>query len=214
MWKKKRLIAAMLVIAIVMVAMLKGPLSDLPAVMNIVKTEDADIVPAGAPVNSNEGTTCTYQITADGTLKIGNGKIVLTKPYSYSEATKDFDWLNHREDIKKIETDSGFVVPQKCSYMFCGCSGLKDLTPIKGWNTGNVTDMSRMFGGCSGLTSLTGLENWNTGNVTDMEFMFWGCSGLTSLTGLRDWNTGNVTNMEFMFYGCSGLTDLTPITGK
>ena len=54
------------------------------------------------------------------------------------------------------------------SYMFCGCSSLKELN-LNNFNTNNVTNMYGMFWGCSSLKELN-LNNFNTNNVTDMNY--------------------------------------------
>ena len=61
--------------------------------------------------------------------------------------------------------------------------------------------MSYMFSGCSSLKELN-LSNFNTNNVINMYGMFKGCSSLKELN-ISNFNTNNVTNMEGMFYGCS-----------
>ena len=48
------------------------------------------------------------------------------------------------------------------SFMFCGCSSLKELN-LNNFNTNNVINMRRMFGGCSSLKELN-LNNFNTNN--------------------------------------------------
>ena len=52
------------------------------------------------------------------------------------------------------------------SYMFCGCSSLKELN-LSNFNTNNVNNMSGMFSGCSSLEELN-LSNFNTNNVINM----------------------------------------------
>ena len=59
------------------------------------------------------------------------------------------------------------------SYMFAGCSSLKQIN-LNNFNTNNVTNMSSMFDGCSSLKKLN-LTNFNTSNVTDMRWMFSEC---------------------------------------
>ena len=59
------------------------------------------------------------------------------------------------------------------SYMFYGCSSLKELN-LSNFNTNNVTDMESMFSRCSSLKELN-LSNFNTNNVTVMKSMFFGC---------------------------------------
>ena len=99
-----------------------------------------------------------------------------------------------------------------CRHMFMGWASnnlvLNRLEVIdfgEGFNTGNVTDMSRMFELCNTLTSLD-LSVFNTENVTNMSNMFSGMS-LRNLD-LSCFNTENVTNMFGMFWGCENLTSL------
>ena len=61
--------------------------------------------------------------------------------------------------------------------------------------------MSYMFYGCSSLKELF-LTNFNTNKVTNMEGMFFDCSSLKELN-LSNFNTNNVTNMKRMFTRCS-----------
>ena len=59
--------------------------------------------------------------------------------------------------------------------------------------------MSYMFNGCSSLKELN-LSNFNTNNVTDMRYMFKGCSSLKELN-LSNFNTENVASIKNMFIG-------------
>ena len=61
--------------------------------------------------------------------------------------------------------------------------------------------MSYMFSGCSSLKELN-INNFNTINVNNMEGMFYGCSVLNELN-LYNFNTNNAIFMRRMFYGCS-----------
>ena len=63
------------------------------------------------------------------------------------------------------------------SYMFSGCSSLKELD-LKNFNTENVTDMSYMFYGCSELKGINFGQNFNTSNVKYKNKMFDGCKKL------------------------------------
>ena len=60
------------------------------------------------------------------------------------------------------------------SYMFSGCSTLKELN-INNFNIDNVTNMSNMFNGCSSLKELN-LFNFDTNHTIDIYGMFYGCS--------------------------------------
>ena len=101
-----------------------------------------------------------------------------------------------------------------CSLMFQGrwdnvsgfLSVLRTIDFGEGFNTANVTDMSRMFWGCISLTTID-LSNFNTANMKDMGYMFMGCESMTSLD-ISNFNTANVTDMSGMFAGCTSLTSL------
>ena len=89
--------------------------------------------------------------------------------------------------------------------MFFGCFKLKNIN-LSNFDTSNVINLSGMFWGCESLTSLD-VSKFNTSNVTDMHGMFWGCKSLTSLD-VSNFNTSNVTDMSYMFRGCKSLTSL------
>ena len=94
------------------------------------------------------------------------------------------------------------------SRMFNGCSSLQSLD-LSDFDTKNLTRMSLMFNGCSSLQSLD-LSGFDTENVKNMGSMFYDCSSLQSLD-LSDFDTENVKNMCCMFYGCSSLQSLSLI---
>ena len=48
------------------------------------------------------------------------------------------------------------------------------------FNRNDINDMSYMFNGCSSLKEIN-LNNFNTENVTNMSYMFNGCSSLIEL---------------------------------
>ena len=108
--------------------------------------------------------------------------------------------------LNKIDFGNGFNTSNvtDMSRMFFGGQELKNLDLSK-FNTSNVTDMSEMFSGCW-VTSLN-LANFNTSNVTNMSGMFVCCFGLTSLD-LSSFNISKVTNMSDMFIECIKLTSL------
>ena len=91
------------------------------------------------------------------------------------------------------------------SYMFSGCASLKELN-ISNFNTNNVSDMSHMFSRCTSLKKLK-LSKFNTNNVTNMSYMFNECSSLKELN-ISKFNTNNVTNMSYMFYNCASLNKI------
>lgn len=92
------------------------------------------------------------------------------------------------------------------SKMFCGCSKLKDLSPVEDW-TIYSTDISDMFKGCTSITSLD-LSNWNMEKVENSSGLFNNCKSLNNLTGLERWNINSLTNISSMFFG-SIITDFS-----
>lgn len=123
-----------------------------------------------------------------------------------------------------------------------GTSDVVDLTPLKGWDVSNVTDLHRLFYWNKGLDTKP-LENWNVSNVTDLSYAFkdftgdysgiekWDVSGVEDFTecfgndgnngdiSLNDvdflayWNTESSQNMSYIFSGNMTLTDLSGIAG-
>ena len=57
---------------------------------------------------------------------------------------------------------------------------------LSGWNTSNITNMSKMFSECYLLTSLD-LSGFDTSKVTNMNNMFLDCKELSNLTLGTDW---------------------------
>ena len=57
------------------------------------------------------------------------------------------------------------------SYLFCGCSSLKELPDISNWNINNVNDLSSLFYKCSSLNYLPDISTWNTSNIINMSLL-------------------------------------------
>lgn len=83
-----------------------------------------------------------------------------------------------------------------------------DLTPVEGWDTHNVTDLSELLYNCYAQTSLKGLEGWDVSNVTNLDRAFLTNKSLTDISAIADWDVGNVTTMDEIFDGCAALTSL------
>ena len=107
-----------------------------------------------------------------------------------------------------------------------------DLTPLSGWNVGNVTtmycimqnvniasyeplsgwDVSKVENfrnafnqtSYSTVTSLHGLENWDVHSATNMNSMFADNASLSDASAINDWNISSVTDFGQMF-------DRTPV---
>ena len=133
-----------------------------------------------------------------------------------SENLSDYISLGRYEGFKSLKA---IVTPEisdeltRIGGMFTGCSSLVDLSPLSGWDTSKVTDMSWMFGGCSALVDLSPLSGWDISKVNSMYKMFEGCSALVDLSPLSNWDTSQVTDMSGMFEDCSGLVDLSDLSG-
>ena len=102
--------------------------------------------------------------------------------------------------------------------MFFGCCSLTELGPLKGWNVGNVTTISRMFEMCRSVSGLKPLAGWKVSSVRDMYAAFFRCEGITDLSPLAGWDVSGVKNMGSMFACCTGIGTTAPLnnwkTGK
>lgn len=90
---------------------------------------------------------------------------------------------------------------------------LDDITPLKTWDTKNVTDMSDMFYMRNQLTNLEPLANWDVSNVKNMRGMFLECSIINNASAINDWDVSNVINFKNMFGGCPSHPTFTKRAG-
>ena len=106
-------------------------------------------------------------------------------------------------DLESVDL-SGFDTSQvtDMSRMFYKCIRLKNVD-LSGFDMGNVTDMSDMFKECGNLETVD-LSSSETGQVTSMSDMFCNCNSLKTID-LSGFDTGNVSNMSLVFYGCNSL---------
>ena len=72
---------------------------------------------------------------------------------------------------------------------------------LNGWNTTNITNMSRMFAGTTYFNQPIG--SWNVSNVTTMASMFLAASSFNQPIG--SWNTSSLMNMFDMFTAASSF---------
>jgi surface protein len=86
--------------------------------------------------------------------------------------------------------------------MFYGCGSLKALD-VSGFDTHDVTDMSRMFYGCGSLEALD-----LSGQDTVARLGFNSHDALVGLEG-SGFDTGSVADMRYMFAGCGTLGQIT-----
>jgi surface protein len=123
------------------------------------------------------------------------------------------------------------TLPNTSMYECFSGSTSNNFGNLNGWNTSNITNMSRTFSGASNFNQSIG--NWNVSNVTTMVSMFLGATifnqpigswDISSLMNMFDmftgasafnqpigsWNTSNVTSMYVMFqYASSFNQDIT-----
>lgn len=97
------------------------------------------------------------------------------------------------------------------SYMFYGCSSLKNIDDLKNLDIKKVKNLSHMFYDCSSLSNIQSLKKWDVSNCKDFSYMFYGCSSLTDIEPIQNWNVSNCVNLEYMFNGCSSLSNLKPL---
>ena len=120
---------------------------------------------------------------------------------------KDLDNVNKLKVVLSLNKDVTDL-----SYIFFGCSMLKNIDDFHNLKLGNVTSLSNMFYGCCSLEELPDISNWNTKNVKDMSNMFYGCSSLKKIPDISIWDTSNVTNMSNIFSKCTHLKSLPDIS--
>ena len=84
------------------------------------------------------------------------------------------------------------------SYMFNNMLNLNDISGLEYVNTKYTTSLFSTFWKCKSLSNITPIRNWNTLNVTTMRSTFH-TTNLSNLDALSNWNTSNVTSMYRTF---------------
>ena len=69
--------------------------------------------------------------------------------------------------------------------------------PLNNWDVSNVTNMHAMFDNAYVFNQP--LDNWDVGNVTEMSEMFSSMESLAFNQPIGEWDVSNVTNMRYMF---------------
>ena len=92
------------------------------------------------------------------------------------------------------------------SYMFCGCSEIKDFNFVKKWDVSKCKNFESMFFDCR-FNNLDFLSNWNLINAINLEDMFRNCINLNDINGIKNWNVENAENFNGMFDFCQNLID-------
>lgn len=87
-----------------------------------------------------------------------------------------------------------------------------DLSPVEGWDTRNVKDLSELLLEDYALTSLKGLEGWKLPKLENLDRAFLTNKSLTDISALSDWSVGELKSAERMLEGCSSLTSLLALS--
>ena len=149
------------------------------------------------------GTICTTKIDKTNIKTIIIDPLFVNyKPSGYIDLF--FSNLTKLEKIIGLEYFNTSEITSM-SYMFEGCSNLKELD-LRGFNTSDVRFMVGMFFGCFKLKNIN-LSNFDTSNVINISGMFSNCESLRSLD-LSNFNTSKVLNMNNMFCDCASLVSL------
>lgn len=92
------------------------------------------------------------------------------------------------------------------SYMFCGCSKVKNFDFLKKWDVAKCENFEGLFTGCS-FFDINFLSSWNLIQATNLKGMFCGCRQLKNINGCKNWNVGKVQNFSGVFDCCLSLID-------
>ena len=92
------------------------------------------------------------------------------------------------------------------SYMFCGCSKVKNFDFLKKWGVAKCENFEGLFTGCS-FFDINFLSSWNLIQATNLKGMFCGCRQLKNINGCKNWNVGKVQNFSGVFDCCLSLID-------
>ena len=117
-------------------------------------------------------------------------------------------------NLKEIFGIDGFNMSEveDINNLFSGCTSLINLPKTLYWDTSKVEKINNLFSGCESLTEIPDISKWNTKNVIYMERLFEDCKSLKTIPDIKGWNTSIVKNMSFMFHNCKNLETLPDIS--
>ena len=144
-------------------------------------------------------------------IKIRNAeKTFLGLFRSSSERLRDLDYFikfvsNKLIDISSLE-NLDVSNAKDLSYMFCGCSKVKNFDFLKKWDVAKCENFEGLFTGCS-FFDINFLSSWNLIQATNLKGMFCGCRQLKNINGCKNWNVGKVQNFSGIFDCCLSLID-------
>lgn len=96
-------------------------------------------------------------------------------------------------------------------YLFYGCSSLKNVDGLAGWDVSGVTYFNSTFSGCSSLQNIDGLRSWKPNKIPYLIETFSYCTNLVSIDALEGWDVSDCAAFSCTFQNCSSLESLAPL---
>ena len=96
------------------------------------------------------------------------------------------------------------------SYMFCGCSKVKNFDFLKNWDVSNCKNFKGLFAGCC-FSDVNFLSSWKVNKATDLSGMFCGCKQLKNINACKNWNVEKVQYFRGFFDYCLSLIDVNAL---
>ncbi len=166
----------------------------------VTSTEGGDATTDSGDVKHGTWGTCTYDLSADGTLTVHPGELEKRFP---SDVDRDsvkrvvFVEEEGKKAIARQDSETGSSLPQ-----FSGMKALESVD-LSGLDVSHVTDLSYWFGGCAALTSVK-LDGIDTSKVQNFSNMFGDCTSLKELDASK-LDVTSATDISGMFYECNAL---------
>ena len=98
----------------------------------------------------------------------------------------------------KIKNDLTYL-----SFMFMGCSSLKNIEELKYLDVSKSKYLEFMISYCPLLSDISPLMYWDVSNCQRFTGLFAGCKSLTNINPLVNWNVSKGYEFAEMFSGCS-----------
>lgn len=146
-----------------------------------------------------------------------DGKIPYQKVKSvvFDDGVEVADAFRLFEYCNKLESVSGTPVftseANEFGYLFHGCSSLKNVDGLAGWDVSGVTYFDSTFSGCSSLQNIDGLRSWKPNKIPYLTETFSYCTNLVSIDALEGWDVSGCGAFTDTFAYCSSLESLAPL---
>lgn len=117
------------------------------------------------------------------------------------------DW--YYQQIDRIESDP-IRAPKYLDYFFFSVKNENDWSFLEKWETSFVESMQGTFY-TSNIKELSPVKHWNTSAVKNLELAFMSCRQLTDVSGLSEWDTSSVTQFSNCFQGDTSVITFEPL---